>query len=174
LAPGGRPGLAEGTARCRRARQKAARDGASSERNQARSGGSPMLSCRSRAAATSRVARGPGTRCDPPGRPGRAASRQAGRDPRSGRSGEGSVVFGPASRRSRAATHRRHRRSPRGRLVVALTLTFGEDRISGYTVIANPDDSAGSRSPCSTIRSPADFDRRTTSSARQARSRPSH
>jgi hypothetical protein len=26
----------------------------------------------------------------------------------------------------------------RGRLVVALTLTFGEDRISGYTVIANP------------------------------------
>ena len=40
------------------------------------------------------AARGPGTRCDPPGRPGRAASRQAGRDPRSGRSGEGSVVFG--------------------------------------------------------------------------------
>lgn len=28
--------------------------------------------------------------------------------------------------------------APRGRLVVALTLTFGEDRISGYTVIANP------------------------------------
>jgi hypothetical protein len=28
--------------------------------------------------------------------------------------------------------------APRGRLVVALTLTFGEDRISEYTVIANP------------------------------------
>jgi hypothetical protein len=28
--------------------------------------------------------------------------------------------------------------APRGRLVVALTLTFGEDRISGYVVIANP------------------------------------
>jgi hypothetical protein len=28
--------------------------------------------------------------------------------------------------------------APRGRLVVALTLAFGEDRISGYTVIANP------------------------------------
>jgi hypothetical protein len=28
--------------------------------------------------------------------------------------------------------------APRGRLVVVLTLTFGEDRISGYTVIANP------------------------------------
>jgi len=27
--------------------------------------------------------------------------------------------------------------APRGRLVV-VTLTFGEDRISGYTVIANP------------------------------------
>jgi RNA polymerase sigma-70 factor (ECF subfamily) len=28
--------------------------------------------------------------------------------------------------------------APRGRLIVALTLTFGEGRISGYTVIANP------------------------------------
>ena len=28
--------------------------------------------------------------------------------------------------------------APRGRLVVAPTLTFGEDQISGYTVIANP------------------------------------
>jgi hypothetical protein len=28
--------------------------------------------------------------------------------------------------------------APRGRLIVALTLTFGENRISGYTVIANP------------------------------------
>jgi len=27
---------------------------------------------------------------------------------------------------------------PRGRLVVALTLTFGDDRISRYSVIANP------------------------------------
>jgi hypothetical protein len=34
-------------------------------------------------------------------------------------------------------------------------------------------DSAGTRSPCSTIRSPADLDRRTMASARQARSRPS-
>ena len=32
----------------------------------------------------------------------------------------------------------RHRRGPAGQLVVALTLTFGEDRISGYSVIANP------------------------------------
>ena len=30
------------------------------------------------------AARGPGTRCDPPGRPGGAAFRQAGRDPRTG------------------------------------------------------------------------------------------
>ncbi len=28
--------------------------------------------------------------------------------------------------------------APRGRLVAALTRTFGEDRISGYTVNANP------------------------------------
>ena len=28
--------------------------------------------------------------------------------------------------------------APRGQLVVAFTLTFGEDRISGYTVVANP------------------------------------
>ena len=70
-------------------------------------------------------------RCDPPGRPGRAAFRRAGRDPRSGRSGEGSVVLGGRAAVTEQALIDGIVVAPRGRLVVALTLTFGEARISG-------------------------------------------